>query len=389
MTPLSDLTINLDVKRRPVKESERIRGQYPYYGASGIVDFVDSYIFDGEHLLIAEDGENLRTRQTPYVFRATGKFWVNNHAHVLTGNHRALTRYLEYALLATDIGGFLSGAVMPKLTQANLNKIEVPEPTLPEQRSIVGALGSLDDRIELLRETNATLEGIAQALFKSWFVDFDPVHAKSEGRTPEGMDAATAALFPDTFQDSPLGPIPTGWTVRRVEELMTLAYGKALKAPDRRPGEVPVYGSGGVIGLHDAPLISGPGVIVGRKGTVGSVYWEDRDFFPIDTVFFVEAHSPLAFCHHVLSGLGLEEMNTDGAVPGLSRSNVYRLQVAVARDEILASFQDVAMTVRGSISKNSESALTLGKIRDELLPRLISGRLRLTEPNSMAGEHDE
>lgn len=150
-----------------------------------------------------------------------------------------------------------------------------------------------------------------------------------------------------------------------------------------------MYGSGGVIGLHDSPLVSGPGIVVGRKGTVGGVFWEGRDFFPIDTVFYVEAHSPLAFCHQVLLGLGLEGMNTDAAVPGLNRSNVYRLQIAVAPDEILTSFQDVAMTVRASISRNSESARTLQELRDELLPRLISGRLRLADSVSLSGEHDE
>ena len=125
---LGDLTINLDTKRKPVKEADRKPGPYPYYGASGIVDYVDGYIFDGEHLLIAEDGENLRTRQTPIAFRACGQFWVNNHAHIVVGNDRASTRYLEYAVLASDITSYLTGAVMPKLTQGNMNRIEVPCP---------------------------------------------------------------------------------------------------------------------------------------------------------------------------------------------------------------------------------------------------------------------
>jgi type I restriction enzyme S subunit len=109
---------------------------------------------------------------------------------------------------------------MPKLTQGNMNRIEVPCPPRDVQDQIVGVLGSLDDRITLLRETNTTLEAIAQALFKSWFVDFDPVHAKMQGRTPEGMDEATAALFPDSFEESELGDVPKGW---RSGDLNTLA----------------------------------------------------------------------------------------------------------------------------------------------------------------------
>jgi len=216
---LGELTVNLDARRKPVKEADRKPGSYPYYGASGIVDYVDSFLFEGEHLLIAEDGENLRTRQTPVAFLANGKFWVNNHAHIVIGNDRASTRYLHYALLGTDISAYLTGAVMPKLTQGNLNRIEIPCPPQDIQAQIVSILGSLDDRIALLRETNATLESIAQAMFKSWFIDFDPVKAKQQGLEPQGMDAATAALFPDAFQDSDLGPIPAGWEVRRIEQI--------------------------------------------------------------------------------------------------------------------------------------------------------------------------
>src|ERR1035437_5722680 len=133
-TPLGKLTKNFDSVRVPVKGADRKPGKYPYYGASGIVDHVDGFLFDGEYLLIAEDGENLRTRQTPVAFMATGKFWVNNHAHIVQGNDRALTRYLSYALSQTEISGFLSGSTMPKLTQGNMNRIPVIEPPLLEQK---------------------------------------------------------------------------------------------------------------------------------------------------------------------------------------------------------------------------------------------------------------
>ena len=144
---LGEISVNFDTRRKPVKGAERIAGPYPYYGASGVVDFVDGYLFDGEYLLIAEDGENLRTRNTPIAFRATGKFWVNNHAHIIQGNGKASTRYLEYALLTADIDPYLTGAVMPKLTQGNLNKIPVLYPPKEIQDEIVSVLGALDDKI--------------------------------------------------------------------------------------------------------------------------------------------------------------------------------------------------------------------------------------------------
>src|SRR5581483_4839052 len=166
-----NLVENYDSVRVPVRQGDRRPGSYPYYGASGIVDHVDGYLFHGEYLLIAEDGENLRTRQTPIAFLATGKFWVNNHAHIVRANSRASTRFLAYVLAHADVSGYLTGSTMPKLTQANMNRIPLAAPPVDEQRAIAGVLGALDGKIELNRRTNETLEAIARALFKSWFVD--------------------------------------------------------------------------------------------------------------------------------------------------------------------------------------------------------------------------
>lgn len=275
---------------------------------------------------------------------------------------------------------------VPKINLAYLRGFPVAIPSLQKQQTIVAILRALDDRITLLRETNATLEAIAQALFKSWFVDFDPVRAKQEGRAPEGMDEATAALFPGGFEESELGLVPRGWRVGKVEELMELAYGKALKATDRIAGGIPVYGSGGITGFHNVPLVTEPSLIVGRKGTVGSLYWEDRPFFPIDTVFYVRTGKPLTFCFYLLKTLGLEGMNTDGAVPGLNRNNVYRLKVVVPSDEVLGCFGEMVSALRARIFANAQQAQTLATLRDTLLPRLISGQLRLPDAEKISDE---
>jgi type I restriction enzyme, S subunit len=144
---VGEVTVNYDSRRVPVAASERKSGPYPYYGASGIVDSVDSYLFDGDYLLIAEDGENLRTRKTPVAFIASGRFWVNNHAHVLQGNHLADSRYLGYVLTRTDISGYLSGSTQPKLTQAAMNQITIQLPERQYQESVVAMLSALDNKI--------------------------------------------------------------------------------------------------------------------------------------------------------------------------------------------------------------------------------------------------
>jgi type I restriction enzyme S subunit len=267
-----------------------------------------------------------------------------------------------------------------------LKKHVVTIPHLALQERIASTLNALDDRITLLRETNATLEAIAQAIFKSWFVDFDPVRAKQEGRAPEGMDEATAALFPDSFEESALGLVPRGWRVVRLDSFLELAYGKALKAENRKAGSVPVYGSGGITGWHNQSLVEQASVIVGRKGTVGSLYWESRPFFPIDTVFYVKSRKPLTYCYLLLATLGLESMNTDAAVPGLNRENVYRLLVTEPPENVLTAFNSVASVLRMSMDANHQQAETLTTLRDTLLPRLISGQLRLPDAQDAIAE---
>jgi type I restriction enzyme S subunit len=301
--------------------------------------------------------------------------------------------YFIYYFLRSSLGqqrllANTSQVGVPAIAQAltTMKGIKVPLPNLAIQNQIVETLRSLDDRIALLRETNATLEAIAQALFKSWFVDFDPVHAKQQGRAPEGMDEATAALFPDSFEESELGLVPRGWRPQRLESFIELAYGKALKSSDRVSGEVPVYGSGGITGYHNESLTNGPSVIVGRKGTVGSLYWEDLPFFPIDTVFYVRTKAPMTYCFYLLQTLGLTGMNTDGAVPGLNRNNVYRLLVVLPSSDVLKAFDDVVKVIRNRVFQNQQQAQTLATLRDTLLPRLISGQLRLPEAETLVRE---
>ena len=298
--------------------------------------------------------------------------------------------YFYYALINPDVQAKLRtldiSSVQPSIKVPHLLATEIPLISLSLQKEVVVVLSALDDRITLLRETNATLEAIAQALYKSWFVDFDPVRAKLEGRAPEGMDEATVALFPDEFEESELGSVPRGWKSVRLDSILELAYGKALKAEQRKQGSVPVYGSGGITGWHDTALVSHPSIVVGRKGTVGSLFWESRPFFPIDTVFYAKSKLPLTYCFELLRTMGLSDMNTDAAVPGLNRENAYRLLIPDAPKGVVAAFDSVVGSVRQQIDHNAEQTQTLATLRDTLLPRLISGQLRLPEFESLTEE---
>jgi type I restriction enzyme S subunit len=413
--PLGDLTVNFDGRRVPVKEADRKPGPYPYYGASGIVDHVDGYLFDGDYLLIAEDGENLRTRQTPVAFIATGKFWVNNHAHIVQGNERSTTRFLHYALAATDISGYLTGSTMPKLTQGNLNRIPVVAPPLPEQKRIAHILGTLDDKIELNRRMNATLEAMSRAIFKSWFVDFHPVRQKAAGKQPVGMDAQTAALFPDSFEDSEIGEVPKGWRGGTIGECVEVVDCLHTKKPDRTADGKPLLQlanirDDGLLDMTDCFFISeddyrkwsfkfetqtGDCVItnVGRVGAVAQVPpgvtaalgrnmtgLRPKPSFPFPT-FTLEC---------LLSQEMREEIGrkTDSGtiLNALNVKSIPRLRLAIPCNTAAAAYEAIARPIRRGMEDRLKESRTLAALRDTLLPKLLSGEVRVPEADQAVEE---
>lgn len=328
-------------------------------------------------------------------------------------------RFLYYFLTSPATVAWLQvlaesrSGTFPQITFDQVENLELPLPPVEYQVRVSGQIDILDKKMNLNRRINQTLEAMAQALFKSWFVDFDPVKAKvaakMEGRDqmraamsaisgksdaelgalpPERYEqlAATAALFPDEMEESELGKIPKGWKVQRVGNVLELVYGKALKSTDRQEGSVPVYGSGGITGYHNTPLVQHGSIIVGRKGTVGSLYWEDEPFFPIDTTYYVRPlAAPLTFCYYAMQTLGLEKMNTDAAVPGLNRENVYRLELVLPDVSVLQKFDSGVSTLREAIRAHSKSNKALANLRDSLLPKLLSGELSVEAFAEQAG----
>jgi type I restriction enzyme S subunit len=309
----------------------------------------------------------------------------------------------------------------PILKKSLFEKIEFHAPKLEQQKKIGNILSSLDAKIISNKKINQTLEQMAQALFKSWFVDFEPVKAKmavleaggsQEDATLAAMTAisgknadtlvvferenpekyaelkVTAELFPSAMQDNELGEIPEEWSAQRFSDIATLHYGKALKKTERIEGPYPVYGSGGITGSHINHLIEGPSIIVGRKGSIGTLYWEDGNFYPIDTVYYVSSKVgvPLSYLYYMMRTLKLSNMNTDAAVPGLNRDNVYRLDVLKPAKPILNKFNNYISIFRKIIQKNNMSTITLESLRDTLLPKLLSGEITLPEAEQAISE---
>ena len=400
--PLGELVENLDSARVPVKAADRRPGPYPYYGASGVVDHVDDYLFDGEYLLVAEDGENLRTRKTPVAFMARGKFWVNNHAHILRGNDRADTRFLMYALSRADVGAYLTGSTQPKLTQGALRRIRIVAPPLSEQRRIANTLGALDDKIELNRRMNDTLESIARTIFGSWFVDFDPAHKKIEGGEV-GLPPDLAALWPAEFTQSEMGPIPRGWRAGSLGDIADVVDCLHAKKPARRDAGHPLLQlfnirDNGLLDLDEQYLIghedyaywtsrfearAGDCVItnVGRVGAVAQVPKgmhaalgrnmtgiRCKPGFPYPT-WLLQALLSSAMKEEVI-----RNTDTGTILQALNVRSIPRLRVILPPTELLTVYEVVSRPIRRQMEDGLRESAALADLRASLLPDLMSGR---------------
>jgi type I restriction enzyme S subunit len=278
------------------------------------------------------------------------------------------------------------GSVRVRIYYKELLNLEFGLPPLSEQLTIAHILGTLDDKIELNRRMNETLESLARALFKSWFVDFDPVRAKAAGRQPAGMDAETASLFPDAFEETELGEIPQGWKAGVLEDLLILQRGFDLPTPLRTPGPYPVVAASGPSGTHCRYMVKGPGVTTGRSGVLGKVFFVHEDYWPLNTSLWVKefrVSRPL-HAYFLLKDLDFETFNAGSAVPTLNRNHVHNLPVVVPPAQVVQAFEKTATPVFSAIRSNEKQTDTLASIRDTLLPKLLSGEVRV-DPHASGG----
>ncbi len=307
---------------------------------------------------------------------------------IVRANPRIDSRYLNF-LLCSQAGqqaamSLNNGSAQPNLSVSQLQQVRVPLPTINEQLEIAATLGALDDRITLLRETNATLEAIAQALFKSWFVDFDPVRAKLKGLTPEGMIDATARLFPDSFEESELGLVPTGWRVGALTEISKISSGNRPNVrsdvmTDATP--IPLFGGAGIMGFTNESLFQVRKILTGRVGTLGKVHIAYPPFWASDNVLVLspETGRNFLYCFHWLKSIDVHSLNRGSTQPLLTQKDLGKQQHVIPTEPVLSTFAGIAEIIYEAIRQNADEAQTLATMRDTLLPRLISGQLRLPE----------
>ena len=325
----------------------------------------------------------------------TGKMnWANQTYAIgrglaaIRGKNNYPNSYIR-AAIELELNSLLNqatGSTFPNVSKDQLNAISLTKTSPEAATDIALIIEPIDDRITLLRETNATLEAIAQALFKSWFVDFDPVRAKAEGREPEGMPAEIADLFPSEFEESELGDIPKGWEIRKADLLLTRLNAKIKFTKEQvfSSGKTPVFeqGAGLLLGFHDdeAQLQASPD--------------EPMFIFGDHTCITHLSCEPFDISANVipLKGKDRSSLWTYYAIKNKQTFQEYRRhwselavkEVVVAPNNLCKVFSEFALPLYLKMEINSKEVNSLSHIRDTLLPRLMSGKLRIPDLEEQA-----
>ncbi len=385
-------------------EYERRPGGVPVIGSFGVTGWHDEAKTKGPGVTVGRSGASFGV-----VTYSTVDFWPLNTALYVIDFHGNDERFAYYFLRSLDFSRFNSGSAQPSLNRNFIHPLPVRVPPIAEQKAIAHILGTLDDKIELNRRMNETLEAMARAIFKSWFVDFDPVHAKAEGRTPPGLDAATAALFPEVFTDSPLGRIPKGWPVNPLAKAFeinpTRSLGKGQIAPYVAMGNMPTA-SPRPLGWIDRDFTSGmkfvngdvlvaritPCLENGKTAYVdfldeGQVGWGSTEYIvlrgkpplPLEYAYFLARSEE--FRQHAISN-----MTGSSGRQRVPVSCFDGFLVAVPPEPVARRFGQMAGAIMETIKAKDDESRTLAAMRDALLPRLLSGEIRVRDAKRIAGE---
>ena len=288
----------LDSQRKPVTKKDRKKGIYPYYGATGIQDFVDNYIFDGRYVLVGEDGAKWSANEKcAYIIE--GKTWINNHAHVLSTKNMVIDSFLTYYLNFSDLDSYISGAIIRKLTQSSLKSIPIPLPPKPTQLAIVAELDKINELIQLKKQQLKDYDQLAQSIFYEMFGD--PVENEK------------------------------GWEVKKLGEVCDLKAGKAIKANElSNDNPYPCYGGNGIRGYINRCSHVESSPIIGRQGAYcGTVNFAEAPFYATEHAVVVRGKQDMQikWLYYTLVNLKLTRYAKGQAQPGIAVSSLNELVI--------------------------------------------------------------
>ena len=294
-----NLMVNKDSYRIPISKAERAKKEkiFDYYGASGVIDKIDNYLFDEPNLLIGEDGANLLSRSTPIAFIATGKYWVNNHAHVLNTCAHVNLEYIQLYINAIDLSPYVSGTAQPKMNQENMNAIWVALPPIEEQQRIVDRVDELMTKIDEYEKLENQLVQLKEQFPKDMRDSL--LQAAIQGKLTKQCvtDTPVNMVFNGVKKEKSTNPVkeddmvfqlPDNWMCARLGEHISIKSGDGLTASKFIKGPYPVYGGNGITGFHNKSNTKKGTLLIGRVGFYcGSVHETIKDSWVTDNALIV------------------------------------------------------------------------------------------------------
>ena len=344
---IAELVSMKNGKKRPMT-----KGKYPVFGGNGILDYADNYNAENT-IIVGRVGAYCGN-----VYRCKGKCWVSDNAISVSAKEKVDNNYLFYLMSTLDLHHQHIGGAQPLMTQDIIGDFSCRIPSISSQQQIVKFLSSLDDKIELNRRINRNLEQQVQALFKAWFVDFEPF---KNGK----------------FVDSELGKIPEGWKVGQLDELVEIKYGKDYKK--LLPGNIPVYGSGGIMRHVNMPIYEKESVLIPRKGSLNNVLYVNHPFWTVDTMFYtrMKINGIAKFIYLFISPIDLLSMNNGSAVPSMTTEILSKIRLVIPSKNIFDNFESLVAPSFDKIGSCNKEICKLSNLRDTLLPKLLSGELSI------------
>ncbi|MCY7277649.1 MAG: restriction endonuclease subunit S [Phormidesmis sp. CAN_BIN44] len=333
-----------------ITKKEQENGIFPVVSSSGITSYHNKAKGKAPGVVIGRKG-TLGT-----VHYVNSDYWAHDTTLWVKDFKGNLPKFIYYFLKVMHLENYDTGASNPTLNRNHIHKIKLKCPSLPIQKKIAAVLSAYDDLIENNDRRIALLEKMAEEIYREWFIRM---------------------RFPGHEQAIFHKGIPESWRLRKLEDIVELAYGKALKEEDRIPGDYPVFGSSGIVGTHKGYLVKAPGIILGRKGNVGSIHWSEQRFYPIDTVYYIKSNLSFYFLFFLLQSLNF--INNDAAVPGLNRKQAYANTFYLPPQPLIEKYAETAKDTfdcKNNLRKQNE---ILKQTRDLLLTRLISSKLSVED----------
>ena len=364
-----EVTINFDKKRIPLSSAQREKrqGTFRYYGAQGVIDHVDDYIFDGTYLLIAEDGENLKSKKQNIAQVVDGQFWVNNHAHIVQGNEQCDTRFLCYLINSMDLSGYVTGSAQPKLSQANLNAVTLSLPTLAEQKRIVEYLYMLDQKIDVNRQINDNLEQQAMALYRQMFVENNN-DARRECRADEYFDISIGKTPPrKEAQWFSMNPTDCIWV--SISDMGRCGMYIADSSE---------YLTHESVDKFNIKVVPDNTVLLSFKLTVGRVAITDGAMVTNEAIAHFKTDKPeineYLYCY--LKDFNYQTMGSTSSIATAVNSKIIKaMPFVIPTDAELVSFHSATAPIFEMIKTRQRENTRLAELRDSLLPKLMSGEI--------------